>query len=371
LRWTARAASLDAPTRARWDEAVAAYRRERSTLDAEIAGDWKLSVGALGRAREARAARLLAVDGALDRAAAIVVDGATRTSVAPPGPGEVVLLAHPLRDGYALFAADETTTTAFRVATWPEQAALLGPFEATLARATRVRVLASGPLKRLDVHALAFRGAPLGHARTVVYGVDVPGPLAGAHAARGGAVVVADSQGNLDAARAEGDAVAARAAALLGMPSTLLGEGVQRDDVVRALGDASLLHVAGHGRFATSGWGSALELSAGTALTVPDVLALPGVPRLVVLSGCETARTNEAVSVQSLGLSEAFVLAGAEVVVAASRPVDDVATRALMTALYSSDVVLADLPAALARAQRMMAEREPSGDWAAFRSVVP
>lgn len=109
-----------------------------------------------------------------------------------------------------------------------------------------------------------------------------------------------------------------------------------------------------------------MHLAEGASLGVGDVLALLKVPELVVLSGCETAKV-EAGGI-GLGLGQAFVIAGAEAVIAATRPVDDRETERLMMAFYASKAEGA--PARLRDAQLSLA-REGGVDWAAFRVLVP
>ncbi|MCB9649195.1 MAG: CHAT domain-containing protein [Deltaproteobacteria bacterium] len=133
------------------------------------------------------------------------------------------------------------------------------------------------------------------------------------------------------------------------------------------LAHAALLHYAGHGR-EHGGWGSELPLADGAALRVGDILALPRVPARVVLSGCETGAAAGEHGV-GLGLAQAFILAGARGVVAATRPVPDAAARALMEALYTEDP--SDLVGALHRAQARLRAHDPEADWAAFRIFVP
>jgi len=379
LRFRERAGAVAPRERAALDDALAAVRTERAALDSEAADDWKLSSPRLAEARAARAARREALAGALDRALS-ALGGHAREGAPPPiPPGDVVLLVHPLRDGYAVFAADHASVAVRTIAAWPADAALgdalLAPFDAMIARASRVRVLAYGPSKRVDLHALTWRGAPLVTAKPVVYGVDV-GPAAdppdAAEGTRGAALVVADPRGDLGSARAEAADVAPRLGALLGSPAEVLeGEAATHAAVTSLLGAAPLFHYAGHARYADAGWGSALVLAGSATLGVPDVLALPRAPDLVVLAGCETARSDDDIAVESIGLSEAFVLAGARAVVAAARPIDDALARAVVRDVYAADDMPKDLPAALAGAEAAALRRAPASDWASFRVVVP
>jgi CHAT domain-containing protein len=59
------------------------------------------------------------------------------------------------------------------------------------------------------------------------------------------------------------------------------------------------------------------------------------VPDVVVLSGCETARTGTA-GPEGFGLAQAFAVAGAREVIAAIRPVRDEVSLAVAKALYAA-----------------------------------
>ncbi|MCA9551015.1 MAG: CHAT domain-containing protein, partial [Myxococcales bacterium] len=222
------------------------------------------------------------------------------------------------------------------------------------------RILSPAALAPLDFHASPLGRAPLAAERMVVYGLGLPGPQVDAE---GTVLVVADPQGNLPEARAEARAV------LAAVPDAHLLQGFEATGAgLRAgLAHAALLHYAGHGR-EHGGWGSELPLADGAALRVGDILALPRVPARVVLSGCETGAAAGEHGV-GLGLAQAFILAGARGVVAATRPVPDATARALMEALYAEDP--SDLVVALHRAQARLRAHDPEADWAAFRIFVP
>jgi len=140
----------------------------------------------------------------------------------------------------------------------------------------------------------------------------------------------------------------------------------------------ALFHLAGHAHFSgTDGWESTIPLADGGALTVGDVLALASVPRLVVLSGCETGRSD------GLGLAHAFVAAGAEAAIGTTREVPDADAARVMALFYES--LRPDLPAADAAAlalqkaarallhpeQATTGARPPPVDWRSFRVFVP
>ncbi|WP_437562218.1 CHAT domain-containing protein [Sorangium sp. So ce542] len=387
LRWVDRVASLDGEARARWEAALSAYRRERAALDEEGRDDWRLSSGELEAARAARAARGRSIRARFDEALLLVRRGepAAAPAEAPRlGERELMLAFHPIRDGWAGFAVTRDGVAARRLPALDPAAPaatlaarLLGPFEAPLRAAGRLRVAAHGELERIDVHALPWDGAPLVARMPVVYGLDLPGgaaPGAGGAGAARGALVVADPQRDLPAARREADAVAA---ALEGQGRAVerLSGGVATHAAVASALERpgiALFHYAGHGFFGgIDGWDSGLPLAGGGQLAVSDILSLRRAPAQVVLSGCDTARTGAAPGARGLGLglAQAFLVAGAGSVIAATRPVDDALAERMMVALVAAGQ---DDPGAQLREATLAALRAtPSSDWASFRALVP
>jgi len=259
--------------------------------------------------------------------------------------------------------------------------------------AAQVTVIPYGALRGVDLHAAPWRGAPLAASKPVAYAVDLPAAKAAAPAAlagggagspvadpprdlpakvttpaeRDGSLVVGDPLRNLPQARREAEAVHAALSAR-GQPSALqLGEQATRSALRQALGTVRHLHYAGHGRFGGEGWDSALPLADGE-LNAGDILTLP-VPPVVVLAGCETGRAAEG-PLESIGLAQAFILAGARAVVASSRPVDDRMAARLSEALYEQGgrPEPPALPERLRQAQRKL--RDEGADWSAFRVLV-
>ena len=139
-------------------------------------------------------------------------------------------------------------------------------------------------------------------------------------------------------------------------------------------GDISLLHFAGHAKFSgTDGWDSQIPLAEGGLLRVSDVLSLPSVPRLVVLSGCETGRAD------GLGLAHAFVAAGAGATVGVTRVIPDTDAHEVMRRFYarlSRDAPATPTAATTAAAlQAAVRDLRRTGNstlaWESFRVLVP
>lgn len=378
-----RVGGLGAPARARWDDALARYERERDALDEEARSDWGLSADKLAHAHATRRAREEHAQAALDDAFAALAERAIDPALlAPPREGEVLLVYQAFADDAARgFAVDAAGTVTQPLALPPADAtpdelarALLEPFAASIERARRVRILATGPLLRVDFHALPWRGEPLVAHAPVEYPLDLPSTHAAEAPradARPTALVVADSRNNLTQARREADAVATRLSAAWKVES-LVGDAAQRAAVLDGLARAELFHFGGHGIFAgRTGWDSTLALADTGALTLGDVLALPSAPRRVVLSGCETGRSPEGARVVDVSLAGAFVAAGAETVVAAARPVKDELAAALAEALYPGASGRDwDLVATFQQAQLAVRRSMPGADWASYRVIT-
>jgi CHAT domain-containing protein len=187
------------------------------------------------------------------------------------------------------------------------------------------------------------------------------------------ALLVSDPQGNLAAARQERTTVATAVRAWgSGWTLHLLdGPDAGAGKVRRALPDAALFHYAGHGTFAgVAGWDSALKL-AESSLTLGDLLALRHAPAWVVLSACDAAHSSDQAPGEGIGIAQAFLLAGSQEVIAATRPVPDRTARDLVGEMYRGWQPGADLPRQFLRAQRACMKRDPAPDCMSFRLLEP
>ncbi len=350
--------------------ALEAFRAARDELDREAAADWKLSAATLARVTSERKVRLERLDAQLDEALSIVGSKArTNTFEHEPhlAPGELGLLYTELPRGLAAFAFDATGVAATRIE-HAEPEALLAPHRAKIADARAIRVLASGPVAGVDFHALAFDGAPLVAHASVVYPVDLGEPRAVAEHTGGPTLVVADPTDDLPGARAEGRAVATRAAGGPGGVVVLEGHEATSQRVREALTSARALFYSGHGSFeGRAGTDSHLPLADHGALMLADILALREPPSLVVLSGCETARASDARD-QSFGLAHAFVLAGTRSVIAPTRVVADTLARAIVQGFVDAPVDLT--PEEKLRWSQLRARDRRLTGWEGFRAIV-
>jgi hypothetical protein len=375
-----RLAQLRPQEQERWDRALASYQALRDAIDREAAREWQLPGDQRQRARESRELRLAKAQENLDHAVAGLGIPGGEITLTPPRPGEVILIYHPLPQGWVGFAVDERgiEVSRFELPEHLEPAALamllLKPFRSALERAERVRVLPYGRLRSIDFHLLPFNGKRLLDRHLVVYGLDLPArPKAGPP--RGNvALLVADPEGDLPAARQEAGEVAK--AVHSWEPDWTLerldGTAAQAEAVRTALPHAVLFHYAGHGTFAGfAGWDSMLTLADGSRLTLGDLLALDRAPSWVVLSSCDAGRTSEQTPSEGIGLAHAFLLAGSQAVVAATRKVPDSTSRDLVSELYRGWRPGVDLPRQFQRAQQACLQRYPAVDCASFRLLEP
>jgi cellulose synthase operon protein C len=384
-----RLAQLAPEERRRWDRALSRYWELRHAADREGAEDWKLPADQKRRARERRGLALAQaqkdLDGALADLDAPVSPRDREGALAPPGPGEVILIFHPLPRGWVGFAAHQEGVEVSRFdlssppPTDPEALSrlLLAPFRGALRHAERIRVLPYGPLRSVDFHTLPLDGEPLLARHLVIYSLDLPFRGAPSLPARPVALLVANPRsdlGYLPAAQEEAAAVAAAVGAWRSgwTLKRLDGPAASSAAVSEALPGAELFHFAGHGSFAGfAGWDSELPLADRSRLTLGDVLTLRRVPRWVVLSACDAGRSSQEAPGEGIGLAQAFLLAGSQAVIAATRPVADSATRDLLGDLYRSWQPGTDLALQLQRAELACRRRDPQADCASFRLLVP
>jgi len=379
------------PTEQRlWDRALEKYHALRNATNQEAAQNWQLPGDQRRRAQATRASQLAQAQQGLDRAVAGLGDPGERgeSSLSLPGPGEVILAYHPLRHGWVGFAAHgrdvEVATFDLPAGALADPSApgsrrilaqsLLAPFRTAIEHAGRVRILAPGRLRSIDFHSLPFGGEPLLDRHLVVYSLDLPSRSSPAPPAGGTALLVADPEGDLPAARQEATAVAA--AIHTWGPAWRLerldATDAQAGKVGQELSRASLFHYAGHGTLSGfAGWDSTLTLAAGSRLTLGDLLTLRPVPRWIVLSACSAGHSSDQASGEGIGLANAFLLAGAQEVIAATRPVDDRIARDLMHELYRSWRPGMDLSRQLQRAQLACGRQHPEADCASFRLLEP
>ncbi|WP_440104775.1 CHAT domain-containing protein [Streptosporangium sp. H16] len=210
----------------------------------------------------------------------------------------------------------------------------------------------SGPLHDVPPHALVVDGKPL-IMRNPVCRLPSASVLALCRARRGepggrpfSALVLGDSRGDLRHARTEARAVADLLGArpFIGMDATrdLLRNGADAHDVI---------HIACHAFFDQDNPEQSGILLADAQLTVEDVYDLRLDARLVVLSACESGRSQERPGDELMGLVRAFMYAGVSSLVVSRHPVDDLSAALTMGEFYPRWRSGAGPAAALAAAQ--------------------
>ena len=210
---------------------------------------------------------------------------------------------------------------------------------------------------------------PLSYApsATVLLGLRKTGPIAG-----GKLLAVADP--SLPAAEPEVDAIAK----LYPRGNKVLKQPLARETEIKSLvGDYDVIHLAVHGKFvANEPMLSYLGFSAGGKddghLTAAEMFGLPlDKSKLVVLSACETARSEVSVGNEVQGMLRALLYAGANSLIMSYWQVDSDATAQWMTSFYQA--AQSRSPAEAAQ-QAIMAVKSQDGFshpyyWAAFMTV--
>jgi hypothetical protein len=381
LAWPSRLDAASDDIRRTWYAAVSEYQQRRTARERDSAADWELSADKLERTLADRARLGTSARELLDEALALLgsrIEGAAPPLV--PAIGELVLLYHPLPSGWVGFAVNREGVTARRLrpepsgARTPEQLGdwLLGPFSALIEGSNRMRVLAFGALNQIDFHALPWKGRPLISSIAVRYGVDVTRVARSAAGGMNALLVTPHDQ--LKNSTAEAAIAEERLHASGWDVQRLQGSAVMRTTISESIiaGRIRFFHYSGHARFVgLDGWESHLGSDENQLMTVGDILTLPASPDYVILSGCETAASATR-SGSGLGLAQAFVIAGAEWVVASSRMVKDADAARIVIELFDQrGLPSSDVGFLLQAAQRKLLETRPEVDWASFRVLVP
>ena len=180
------------------------------------------------------------------------------------------------------------------------------------------------------------------------------------------ALVMAHSQGDLlPAVRAEAETIAAL------FPTRLATEADATRAVLEAEGQRhAIVHLATHAGFrADAPLFSAVFLADGPFDTV-DVANLTLSCSLVTLSGCETGNQQVLPGDELLGLSRAFLYAGARSLLLTLWRVEDTATEALIRDVYSALRIGANKDEALRQAQATAARRGVHPFWWAGFTLI-
>lgn len=154
--------------------------------------------------------------------------------------------------------------------------------------------------------------------------------------------------------------------------STLVEGDATVAAVLAAVPNASLIHLACHGRFAESMPNASGLRLADRWLSLGELLETRLAARLVILAGCETGRATLQPGEEAVGLPRALLAAGAATVLVSLWPVDDAAAAEQMVDLHRR---LAEEPSrrigSLVRESMLetMRRRPHPAKWAAFSLV--
>ena len=119
-----------------------------------------------------------------------------------------------------------------------------------------------------------------------------------------------------------------------------LGEQATKEAVIKALPDASVAHFACHGKFIEdSVIESGLCLANGKVLTVREIMSMHLQADLVTLSACVTGLNRIGAGDELVGLTQAFLYAGASSVVASLWNVEDESAGEMMVDFYRRSYV--------------------------------
>lgn len=357
--------------------------------------------------RSAAQARLNELDAQLRGMLATLYSGQEGTPAAAlrgPGAGELLVGCYPLprheeRAEWICAAADAQGVYVHRTAGFvtDAQAAaaeLLAALQIPIRRASRLRFLTYGGMREVAWEQVPLAGQPLSTYVTVVYGADLarqPPPqdaqqalvvldpeqdLSGGHRTEAGLVAELQRQGfHVELYRG----APRRGRHLLRSLGERWLTGQTRPalspPILSSLPASGLFIYYGHAQASLQGgWDSHLRFAEGGTIAARDIMALPSVPRRVLLIGCETAVSDRGAPVDEISLAQAFLLRGSEEVLATTRKVPDALAEQLIAALRTRGAFAVSAPPlaqSLREALGELRQRSPRADWAAFRVYQP
>lgn len=354
-----------------WDRTLSSYRRIVDQIHEREAKTWRMP----SRLRDAELARLAeARSEALSLLEEAMFDSFTerRTSQAlghPLSEQELMLVVTRVRRKLLAFGLTPSSVRTVRLDVSVERlsdsiaAQILSSFSSEISNAKRLYVLPCAEAQSVDFHSIDYRGKPLVASIPVVYGADLPRFDAPPAAE---ALLIADPTGDLASARLEireaAKSINARGVRTIELAGNVASVARVRSELER--GRYSIAHFAGHSAFeGLDGWASYLQLSDGH-LSIADVLSLSTVPPNIVLSSCEGGGTDGINGGIGYGAATAFLLAGAQHVVATTRPVSNEVATVISGHIHKHQPE--DWANALATIQAELARKNAPG-WREFR----
>ncbi len=319
----------------KWERTVRAFREARQSMSEETADVWKMTRSG----RKAAEQRRKQIEEELARGmeslvSLLAVDWSRTAEQLLPGQGEVLL--HPSTRGIYVFMRDSDGLSAFEATMIegkePIKSLLSSEaFVDWISTKSEIRVLAYGALVDVPIERV-LQSRNLG---PTFVGVSMGLPQMPARKVVRKALVLCDPDGSLPHSRAEAESVKKKLEERQWEVELLCGDEVTRARLAIEIESRryGLVHFAGHAALhGFDGWRSYLHLAGRDRLEVSDVFALESVPPQVVLSSCYGGGSEGA----PLGMAQAFLVKGAQLVVAASDFVDDEAARLSMEKLYAN-----------------------------------
>jgi len=146
----------------------------------------------------------------------------------------------------------------------------------------------------------------------------------------------------------------------------LTGDKATADAVAQLAGQVDVLHIAAHGRHSGDNpLFSGLELVGGPWFGY-DIDQLGQVPAVVLLSACEVGRSSVRYGEELIGMTAAWLHAGARCVIASPAAVSDEAAHGVLTAVHAGMAAGLDPAAALAKAVGPVSEDRPPAPFVCF-----
>lgn len=267
----------------------------------------------------------------------------------PPAVDEVLLTCHPGLKGWICLSASRNAIKHQRIADLtsvhgvsPAQLSqqILEPFSFQLAQARKLRVVAYGAMRQIDLHLLPFGKRLLQDALDVYYAFDLPVVGSGPESQPPAAPSARDAENkppavllHMDPSHASPDGRRARdhirallsehGYSILADPEVAHGAWTNQSAILSALARTDLFVFFGHVDAQPGGsWSHQLRIDGGSGLLLTDILSLRRAPRWVVLVGCETGLAAEELGgLEGLGPVQAFLASGSEWAIGAVRPV--------------------------------------------------
>lgn len=337
--WARLRPPLSAGDQQRYRALLSRHARRQREIEARLDEAWSLSKAELEALRDE-----VEVEGArageiLDEATALLERQAPRWDCAAltptdPGLGLLTMIADPERTRwwFMLARAERPPEIVELDGVDPDALAAqaLAALAPALAELDALTVIPVAEFVSVDVHRAVLAHEALAGLE-VQYSLGL-GHVDGAAEARAREASVIAGATNLDAVRREADLVRTQLEARSWtVRSSWAARGPQ----------PTLLHYAGHGHHeGLAGWDSYIELPGHGRLSATQIVAEQRAPAWVVLGACSAGETNAQIIDGGMNLAAAFLLAGADLVIAPSGPVDDATAVALARALYRGDAPL-------------------------------